>query len=374
MRVAPAVFLDHMTFQGFERPLLVELFGPLVGLEAEWRAQGASPAELDLSAFDFDYVPRAGVAVNTGQLGGFPAGVVEETEEYVISRDSLGRTTKLFKNVASIALPLDYPVRTFDDWRRIKPFFEFSEARFGEDWESRARHARAEGHLLCAAMPGGFDLPRQLMGEEEACLAYYTQPDLLVDILNTAGETAFRVLERVSSRVTIDTLSIHEDLAGKSGSLIGPAQIQEFLAPYYRRVWDMLRERGTRLFQQDSDGNLNSVLECFIDDCGINSSLPMEPAAGMDIVGVRRRFGSKLAFMGGIDKHVLRGDRADIVAELERRLLPLRDEMGVVFGLDHRIPPGTPLDNYRFYVATAREMLGLPPPRAEGGEWRRMAF
>lgn len=375
MLIPRDVFLDHLTFQGFERPILVELFGPLVGLEAEWRAQGATPEELDLSAFDFDYVERAGIGCHTGQLGGVEPAVLEETETYTITRDRLGRRTKLYKQVAMIGLPVDYPVSGMDSWLRVKPWFAFSEERFGADWQARAQAAQAAGKLLCAVIPGGFDLPRQLLGEESACLAFYTQPELIADILATAGETSFRVLERVSASVTIDCLSVHEDCAGKSGSLVGPKQIREVIAPYYRRTWDMLRERGTRLFQQDSDGNLNSVLESFVGDAGINASLPMEPAAGMDIVDVRRRFGTRLAVYGGLDKHVLRRTRDAIVAEIEAKLLPLRDQPGVVFGLDHRIPPGTPLASYRFYVDTARELLGLPP-REPGRRytWQRMAF
>ena len=45
---------------------------------------------------------------------------------------------------------------------------------------------------------------------------------------------------------------------------------------------------------------------------------------------------------------------------------------GMVFGLDHRIPNGTPLANYRCYVRTAREILGLDPVGVPGR--RRMAF
>ena len=47
---------------------------------------------------------------------------------------------------------------------------------------------------------------------------------------------------------------------------------------------------------------------------------------------------------------------------------------GTVFGLDHRVPNGTPLEHYRYYVRTGREMLGLPPldPQARG--WGRMSF
>ena len=45
---------------------------------------------------------------------------------------------------------------------------------------------------------------------------------------------------------------------------------------------------------------------------------------------------------------------------------------GTVFGLDHRIPNGVTLGNYKYYVRLGREMLGLPPVSGEG--WARMAF
>ena len=108
-------------------------------------------------------------------------------------------------------------------------------------------------------------------------------------------------------------------------------------------------------------------------DCGLNSIFPMEPAAGMDAVQVRRRFGRRLAMLGGIDKHVLRQGNAAIRAELEYKLRP-EMRSGMVFGLDHRIPNGTPLEAYRFYVRTGREILGLPPLDGRSAGWGRMAF
>lgn len=70
--------------------------------------------------------------------------------------------------------------------------------------------------------------------------------------------------------------------------------------------------------------------------------------------------------MGGIDKHVLRQGKEAIKRELEYKLQPLMQEGGVVFGLDHRITNGTPLEDYRYYVDTAREILGLPTRSGKG--------
>jgi uroporphyrinogen-III decarboxylase len=287
--------------------------------------------------------------------------VLEETDEYVISIDGLGRTTKLFKGVATLPLPMDHPVKSMDDWLKIKPWYKFSEGRFEKGWEDVARRHLEAGRVVCVSIPGGFDEPRQLMGEEGTCVAYYEQPELVHDILGTISETAVEVLDRVSAAVQVDLLSVHEDMAGKSGALAGPKQIEEFIKPYYRRIWDMLADRGARIFDQDSDGDMNGVIPAFL-DAGVNCMHPMEAAANMDIVKIRERYGTKLAFYGGIDKHVLRRSRDEIVAELEYKVPPMVATGGCVIALDHRIPNGTPIGSYRFYIEKMWEMFNRLGP------------
>lgn len=356
MEVRREEFLDYMTFRSNRRPLFTEIFGPLLGLKEEWAAQGASPEELDLSAFSFRRYQYGGIPVATGWTGGEKEQLLEETEDYVLFRDRLGRRMQLFKKSATLPLPLDYPVQTMEDWRRVKEHYAFSEERFASDWEALGRQHQNEGRVVCVWIPGGFDEPRQLMGEENLCIAYHEDPELVHDILTTIGNTAYEVLGRVAGKVPIDALLVHEDMAGKSGPLAGPNQVREFIKPYYRRIWDMLRDHGCRLFSQDSDGDMRPVLEAFV-EAGVNVSYPCEPAAGMDIVKLREQYGTRLAFEGGIDKHVLRRSKEEIVAELEYKIPPMVASGGCVLGLDHRIPNGTPLANYRFYIEKAWEIM-----------------
>jgi hypothetical protein len=356
MEVRREEYLDFMTFQRNDRPLFDELFGPLLGLKEEWASQGASPEEINMSAFRYRRQAEGFVPVNTGWMNGYPEEILEETDAYLIARDRYGRRVKLCKGAATLALPLEYPVKTMDDWLAIKDHYAFSETRFGENWEAAAREHLAAGRVLSVGIPGGFDEPRQLMGEEELCVAYYEQPELIHDMLDTIGATAQRVLDRVSATVPLDQLFVHEDMAGKSGSLAGPAQITEFISPYYRRIWDMLRDRGARLFSQDSDGNMLGVIPAFL-EAGLNVMYPMEPAAGMDIVQLRAQYGTQLAFRGGLDKHVIRASKEEIVAELEYKIPPMVRTGGCVLGLDHRIPNGTSIEHYRFYHQKAWEII-----------------
>ncbi len=364
-------YLDYMTFKKVARPMFVELFGPLIGLPEEWESQGASPDEIGMKAFGFDYVKKHLLEVNTFLLDQKADIILENNNEYILTLDSLGRKMKMIKATATIPLPLNYPVTDMESWLKIKPRYEFRADRLTVDWLEKAQSALNSGALIVTEIPGGFDEPRQLMGEENLCYAYYEQPELIHDILKTIGDMAYKVLDIVSSKIPVDQLSVHEDMAGKSGSLIGPLQIDEFIRPYYRNVWDLLESRGTKIFRQDSDGNMNFVIDSIL-AAGVTEMYPMEPAAGMDIVEVRKKYGKRLALSGGIDKHILRQSKEDIRKELEYKLQPLMREGGMVFGLDHRIPNGTPLENYRYYVKTTREILGLDANPESG--WARMAF
>ncbi len=356
MDVRREEYLDYVTFKSNERPLFTEIFGPLLGLKEEWAAQGATPEELDMSAFRYRRPLWAGVPVKTGWIGDLETVILEESEDLLIARDFMGRRVQLAKKAATLALPMDNPVSDLDDWLAIKHHYEFSEQRFAPEWEAQARQFQKEGYIVSVSIPGGYDEPRQLMGDEGLLMAYYDQPEVIHDMLETMGETAFRVLDRVSSTIEVDELNVHEDMAGISGPLIGPRQVTEFIKPYYRRIWDMLDSRGARVFRQDSDGDMRPVLPQFL-DAGLNLMYPVEPTAGMDLVALREEYGTQMAFMGGLDKHVLRRSKAEIVAELEYKIPSMVASGGCILALDHRIPNGTPLENYRFYIDKAWEIL-----------------
>ena len=99
---------------------------------------------------------------------------------------------------------------------------------------------------------------------------------------------------------------------------------------------------------------------------------PFEPAAGMDMVKAREKYGKTFCIKGGIDKFALLRGKDAIRDELAYKTCETMRHGGTVFGLDHRIPNGVTIENYRYYVNLAREMLGIPPIQGEG--WDRMAF
>ena len=236
--------------------------------------------------------------------------------------------------------------------------FEYDESRIPDEQIELAKKLQNSGTVIKTPILGAFDILRELMGDVNCCIAYYDDPELVFDILNTISDTNERVLSKIVKHLTPDLISVHEDMAGKTGPLVGPNIVREFMVPYYRRAWNIVSASGTKLFSQDSDGDINANMDAFIEG-GINLFNPCEPAANMDIVELRKKHGHKISFQGGIDKHVLRRTKEEIRAEVDYKMQDCMLDGGIVFGIDHRITNGTPLENYIYYVDYVREKLGL---------------
>jgi uroporphyrinogen-III decarboxylase len=307
-----------------------------------------------------------------GLFGGLEPRIIEETETHLIKTDALGRTMKLDKTTATIPLPMSFPVTDMDSWLKVKHLYEYGDARI--NWESvkKAKLSQKQGTLILAVIPGVYNTTRELMGEEMACTSHYLYPELLQDIVDTLHATSRKVLEQISGTLVIDNLFVHEDMAGRTGPMVGPDYYDTYAVPYYRDIFDMLNARGTKLFSLDSDGDVTPLADSYL-RCGINILLPCEPAAGMDMVKLRKQYGNRLAFKGGINKFALQKGPKAIREELEYKL---QESMrtGTVFGIDHRIPNGVSIENYRYYIKTAKEMLGIAADEPDEVGWMRMAF
>ena len=160
------------------------------------------------------------------------------------------------------------------------------------------------------------------MGEEDLCIAYHEQPELIHEMLRTIGDTAFRVLERVSAAVQVDQLSVHEDMAGKSGPLAGPAAGASSSSRPTTGALGVAPGRGARLFSQDSDGNMNAVIAGLPGRRRQRACTPWSRRPAWTSCRCARQYGDAARLVGGIDKHVLRRSEAAIARSWSTRSRP----------------------------------------------------
>jgi uroporphyrinogen decarboxylase len=256
---------------------------------------------------------------------------------------------------------LKYPVSGREDWEELKKRFKGRDVeRFSEDWAVRCERWKEEGPVLLLQGPRApslFGFVRELMGAERALTAFIDEPELVHDMMEVNTEFLLELLPRVFEEAPISSLFFWEDMCYRNGPLISPAMFREFMMPRYRRITDLARSYGVEEIFVDSDGDVSELIPLWL-EVGINGVYPMEVAAGMDVVALRREYGKDLLMTGGIDKRVLAQGQEEIDQELER-VLPVAEEGGFIPHIDHAIPHDVPYENFVYFWNRKKELMGI---------------
>ena len=321
-----------------------------------WHLEGWSEDVYLNQFFGFDRL-RESVNVNTGFVPGFKRQIIEETDRYIIVRRETGIIAKEFKGELSYHMPqwLDFPLKTRRDWEtEIKPRLNpLSPARYPEYWDEKVRMWRERDYPLTLRMGSVFGWLRNWMGLEAIALALYDDPHWIQEMMNTLVDFCIACGERALQDVDMDYILLWEDMAYKNGPLISPRMFQQFMLQPYKKLTGFIRDHGVDLIFVDSDGDAQSLIPLWIEG-GVNGFYPIERAAGMDPIEVRKRFGKELRLMGGIDKRAMISGPKAIDAELEH-VLPLLKQGGFIPWCDHHVPPDVPLVHYQHYVKRMKQ-------------------
>ncbi len=288
--------------------------------------------------------------------------IIEEREDSVIIRDENGVVAERYlhdSDYSSIPHFIEFPIKTPDDWAEIKERYVLDDpARFLSEQEiAEARSTQAEGKAMRLFFVGFYGQLRNLMGTQNLSYAFFDYPEMVESIVEHWAELCARQIERLPSDIVIDQVNWWEDMAGKSGPLVGPQTFRRFLQPGYRRVMDAAKARGCVLGMVDSDGDPGAIVGNWLEE-GVNIMFPLEVAAGVDPYAWREKFGMELRLRGGIGKQALVEGGQAIMRELER-IRPLFEQGGYIPHLDHLVPPDVPFDHYREYLDAKRKFIGM---------------
>ena len=362
----------------FDRVFRQEM-GPYPETVKRWRSEGM-PADQHLAVLaGYDRFETA--PIHLGLLPTFEHETLKEDANYRTYRDSRdGVIKKIRKDVVYPAMPqyLEYPLKTREDWKTFREKLDpNSPARLPAHWNSLknqygwarpplAAHPTGDGAWAArqndrlARPDKNRDFPlgvsagsmfgwlRDWMGVEHITVMLYDDPAWIHEMMEYLADHFVAVLKKVVFEVQFDFAVMWEDMAYKTASLISPKHVRELMMPNYRKITDLLHKAGVDVIMLDSDGNVEELIPLWL-EVGINYIYPMEVAAGMDVVQLRRKFGRDLIIGGGMDKRVLAfGDRKAIDAMIDsKRDLILAG--GYVPGCDHALPPDISWANFLYY-------------------------
>ncbi len=147
-----------------------------------------------------------------------------------------------------------------------------------------------------------FLLYKNLRGEQQAFMDLLAQPDIvhycLDKLFDLAHEQTLRIFETIPGRVKITYVA--EDIGAQDGPLYDPEHVRQYLFPRMKRMMDLTRQHESFVFTH-SDGSFREMIPELI-EMGTQVLNPIQwRCKGMDREGLKRDFGDRLVFHGGVD-------------------------------------------------------------------------
>ena len=310
----------------------------------------------------WDYAP-----LNVGMRPSFEHQVLDEDERTIVFRGGDGIVHRALKEGqaesgtrASMDQYLRFPVETRADFEDLRKRYDSNDAgRYPDNWCDLVQVWGDRDYPLALTGIGGFgfySMLRRWMGTERACTVFYDEPAFAEEMLDFLTEFFMEVSQRALEETDADWFNYFEDFAFKTAPLISPKIFKQFLQPRYQRINDYLRSHGIDIISLDSDGNIEVLLPMII-ECGFNHLCPMEQAAGMDAVRIRKEYGTAFAMLGSIDKREIARGKREIEQELLRQVPFLLESGGYIPTIDHAIPPDVSYENFLYYLEVKRKVI-----------------
>ncbi len=227
----------------------------------------------------------------------------------------------------------------------------------GEGAEAEAKQLYEDTDLALMGRFGGtlLEMAFHLMGFEKWLMCTLTDPEFAGVLLDKITDIQM-ALDRIGLEATAKYLHIYkisgDDLGMQTGPLYSPETFRTLFLPRFRRRWQAARAYLDEInpsvkLMFHSDGGIRPFIPDLI-DIGLQVLDPVQPlAAGMDAAALKRDFGDRLTFHGGVDEqHVLPfGTEEEVVAEVRRCLRAFGPGGGYILAPAHYVQADVPPAN-----------------------------
>ncbi|MAE64190.1 MAG: hypothetical protein CMJ18_07925 [Phycisphaeraceae bacterium] len=252
---------------------------------------------------------------------------------------------------------LKLPVESREQWPDMARRYDPDDPdRFPSDYYERCALLQERDYVGGLSFSGPFWQLREWVGFEALCMLFHDDPSFVREMIDFWQDFVARMLERVFQDFVPDLVTINEDMAYKLKPMIGPDMARSFLLPCWQCWKSICARAGVPIFEIDSDGHVGELVPVWI-EAGVNCNSPLEVAAGNDLGAYRRRFGSAMAWRGGVDKRAIAEGGETLAREIER-VRPVIEAGGYIPGCDHGVPPDVSWPNFVEYCRLLARVTG----------------
>ena len=184
-----------------------------------------------------------------------------------------------------------------------------------------------------------------LMGFETLCYALFDQRELVSAISQRLRAMYDAILRRILQFERVKVVWGSDDMGFRSGTLIGPDDLREFILPAHKRMAAIAHAAG-RLYLLHSCGKLEAIMDDLLDDVRIDGLHSYEDTI-RTVEATKARYGHRIAVLGGIDVDFLcRSNEEAIRRRVRATLEACHSGGGYCLGTGNSVTNYIPLDNY----------------------------
>lgn len=208
---------------------------------------------------------------------------------------------------------------------------------------------------------------RYLLGTADVCMPNHTAWfSVFLEAMVLAPELVERYIAATNRMMKTFVDFFHDagfdgiiggtDFAGTSGPFFSPAMFERFYAGPLAELVSHCASYGMP-FIKHTDGNVNTMIDRLLIETGASGFHAIEPAAGMDIVALKKNIGDRVSLWGNVDcgRLLTSGSEEEVRAETRRLIEKCSPGGGYLLSSSNSIHSGVNADLFLAMLDEARK-------------------
>ncbi|MGQ9610836.1 MAG: uroporphyrinogen decarboxylase family protein [bacterium] len=327
---------------------------------ARWQKEGYLKENESVEThFGYDY--RQGGWPNVASEPEYVEQVLEETDEWRLVRNANGAHLKWWKHKAGTPEHVFFEVQDRKGWEeQIRPkLLDDSLLRKRINVEAY-RNALVNSHenniFFFINGVNVFECIHPVCGHENMLIGMALDPDWVRDMCNVYADLIIKCYEiLISEGGKPDGVFFYEDMGFKGKPFMSPKMYKEIVWPAHKKTFDFAHSYDLPVVVH-SCGYVEPLVPGLI-EAGMDCLQAMEVKAGMDLVQLKKDYGDRIAFCGGMDIRVLEtNDLSKVEEELQKKLPIAMEGSGYILHSDHSVPNTVDYKTYKYFVDRGLEI------------------
>lgn len=218
--------------------------------------------------------------------------------------------------------------------------------RPGEKEKARRTCAEKKDSFILASLGWGlFERSWNLRGFENALMDAVVEPDFYGEMLDRLMQLYLTFVEYTVD-LPVDAILFGDDWGDQRGVILGPERWRRFLKPRWAKLYAAVHASG-KLVISHCCGSVAAIMPDII-EIGLDVLESVQPeAAGMNPYQLKRKWGDKITFWGGLGSQstVPRGTPGEVRREIRQLKSVMGRGGGYILSPAKPLQPETPIEN-----------------------------